>query len=172
MDECWLRESLAEWIATVGKGTRTVRRLGEGAAVVATALAIVAWLSGRWALLAAAAPPALLAVSAFVSIARRRSQWLRHMRTLPWFGEELRIVVRDGDLVQVKEWDGLPGFERTGQVVVTPNGYLVRYRGSYDPPNAAISDCTASIYVPHRAIAPPLSREEFRSRVPKLEFVG
>jgi hypothetical protein len=37
----------------------------------------------------------------------------------------------------------------------------VRYRGLIDHANRAVSTTNASIYIPHRAIVPPMTRQAF-----------
>jgi len=69
--------------------------------------------------------------------------------------------------VQDNDYEGDPRFQRTGEIIVTPNGYLVRYQAParIDVPSRAISNLDASVYVPHRAITPPMSKTEFAQRV-------
>ena len=114
----------------------------------------------------------LLAIALFETWRRsnRRRVWLNHCRALPWYGNSLRIVVRDGDLVQEKDFAGDPRFKRLSAVLHTPNGYLVRY-GAYAPidvPDPAISNTSASVYIPHRRITPQMTRTEFVDLVTAL----
>ena len=64
-------------------------------------------------------------------------------------------------------FEGDPRFQRTGAILLTPNGYLVRYQAieQIDVPSRAISSVDASVYFPHRAITPAMSKSDFAQRI-------
>ncbi len=170
MDDVYHRELHTEWTAAVGSGWRIDRVMICITAVLALALGAGAWTLGRPPLLALAIALGCVALFEAWKRKRRRRIWLDFCRTLPWFGKKMRIVLRGDELVQDNDYPGDPRFERTEAMLATPNGYLVRYRAvaAVEVPNAAISDASASVYIPHRAIRPPMSREDFTGRVAAL----
>jgi hypothetical protein len=169
MDAAYCREFHQEWVDSVGHGWRVDRVMIPAFGFTAVLVAVGAVLSNVFELLYVAG--GLLLVSGFEAWnrSRRRATWLEYCRTLPWFGKTLRIVLRGGDLIQEKNFAGDPRFARTGEILPTPNGYLVRYEAvpSIDVPNNAISALRASVYIPHRTISPLMSRAEFA----KLNYV-
>ncbi len=170
MNDAYFQEFHREWISVLGRGWRTDRIMIPLFASVAVVVAILAMVLHAPRFLALAA--GLLVIAGFEGgkYIRRRNAWYRHGKTLPWYGKPLRIVLRDGDLVQDKDFAGATEYRRTGAIIPTPNGYLVRYRAvtAIDGVDSAVSRVDASIYVPHRAIQPAMSRAEFLARVSGL----
>jgi hypothetical protein len=163
MDDTYFCEFHRQWVAVLGKGWRTSKRMAIALISTSVLAATLGWSEELPALTALAVSFAVFGLLVTVTMARRRTTWLKHCRSLPWYGKFIRIEVRDGDLVQVKDYPGDPTFQRTGAVVVTPNGYLVRYRGLQKNSNPVVSSTDASVYLPHRTISPSMTRETFLS---------
>lgn len=169
MDDPYFREFHREWVRALGKGWRTSRRMAVGLVIASFVLVIAGWSTNSPQLKVFAFVSFALGVLVVVAFVRRRAAWLQHCRLLPGYGKVLRIEVRDGDLVQVKDYPGDPKLERTGALVLTSSGYLVRYRGVIEHTNQAVSTTTASVYIPHRAIVPAMSREAFLANLRFLD---
>jgi hypothetical protein len=163
MDLPYYREFHAEWIAAVGRGWRVDRVMIPAFLLVGLSLAVVGAAKGS---LVAGVPGLLLcAFAGFEGFrhARKRSAWLQYCLSLPWSGKTMTIDVELGTLIQRHEFEGDPRFSKTGEVVDTPNGYLVKYRSARVDAPDAVSTTEASVYIPHVAIQPPRSRAKFRS---------
>ena len=169
MDEAYLREFHREWVSALGKGFRTSKRMGAG--LVAASLMLT--IAGRWLNSQDLKGLALVSLGfgllVTLAMAGRRAAWLRNCRSLPWYGKPMLIEVRDGDLVQVKDHAGDPRFERTGALVLTPSGYLVKYRGVLAHTHSAVSTTDASVYIPHRAIVTAMTRNSFLASLRSLK---
>jgi hypothetical protein len=161
MDRAYYAEFHREWVVALGRGWRTAERLAAACLLAAILLAGSGWFTNIEGLIVAAAPLLLFSLLVIVSLLSRRAAWLRNCASLPWSGKVLRIEVRDGDLVQVKDFPGAPEFHRTGAVITTPKGYLVRYQGVAVTGSSAVSATSASVYIPHATIRPAMSRAEF-----------
>ena len=161
MDGAYFAEYHREWAVALGKGWQTAKRLAAACVLAALVLAGGGWFTNRLGLSVVAAALLLFSLLLTVSLRSRRAAWLRNCASLPWSGKVLRIEVRDGDLVQVKDFPGAPEFHRTGAVLTTPNGYLVRYEGPTVTGSSAVSATNASVYIPHATIRPAMSRAQF-----------
>ena len=162
MDETYYRELFREWVATVGRGWRIDRVMIPTFALAGAACVVAGVATGGAPLLGSGGALLFFAALEAWKGHRRRTTWMLACRSLPWFGRTLRIVIRDGEIIQENDFAGDPRFERTGSVLLTPNGYLVRY-AAISPvavPNGAVSPIAASIYIPHRAVTPPIARIE------------
>lgn len=174
LDDAYCRELHAEWVAAVGRGWRLARLMTR--LFAAAGLGVLAWT------VATARLEGLLPGVVFVGIAghaawsRRRQfrAWSERCRALPWFGEPLRVVVRDGALVQEKTFAGDPRYQRTGELLRTPNGYLVRYLApeGTPAPAEAVSPDRASVYLPLRAVRPAMTRAAFERLLPDVRWTG
>jgi hypothetical protein len=171
MDGAYFREFHAEWVHALGRGWRVDRRMIPLAGAAGAGLAGAGWAFRATPLLAGGAVLLFAAGHELGKRWRRRRSWLRHCRSLPWYEQRMRLLLVDGELVQEHDLAGDPRYRRTGSIVPTPRGYLVRYEAAepLDISEPAVSVAAASVYVPHRAIQPPLTREAFASRVTALK---
>ena len=169
MDDGYYHEFHREWVASQGPGWRASKRMAIAFLTIGVGLGALGWVLGGIQMPAMTVTALVVAVLIFASLARRKRRWLECNRALPLFGAALRIEVREGNLVQVKDYAGDPRFRRTGAIVLSPNGYFVKYRGLGDPSDYAVSATDASVYLPHRAIDPPMSREAFLSALSAVE---
>ena len=167
MDAGYYRESFDEWVAVIARGWRIDRFMIRLFAHVGVGACIAAWLSGYYPLFGLGAVTLCSAAFEAVTSRRRRAAWNRVCRALPWYGSEIRITVHDGVLVQDHLFAGDPRFARTGSILVSPNGYIVRYAAQtpIETPGPEISSINASLYIPHRAITPPMRREDFAALI-------
>ncbi len=167
MNESYFREFHEEWIATRGVGWRRDRMTIRLVAASGIAAVIAAVVANRREFLYLAGGLLLIALFEGWKRFRRKSVWLNHCKTIPWYGRTMRLVLRGGALLQENAFEGDPRFQRTGAILATPNGYLVRYEAPerIDVPSRAISGVDASVYVPHRAITPAMSKADFTRRI-------
>ncbi|MBA3547984.1 MAG: hypothetical protein H0T76_15990 [Nannocystis sp.] len=161
--DAYFRESHAQWVAVVARNWRAGRLMIRLYGLAAVVVCMTAWLSGYYPLFLLGAVMLGSTLYEAVQYMRRRARWYRVCRSLPWYGHELRIVVRNGVLVQQKEIAGDPRFARIGSILVSPKGYIVRYAAiipieTTDPEMSAMS---ASLYIPHRAVTPPIPKKDF-----------
>jgi hypothetical protein len=168
MDDAYLREMHREWVAVFGKGWRTVRILAALFSAAAVLFATAWWHVGGAVLQFCTVFAFLSALMNLLTLGFRRAAWMAHCRALPWYGRPLRIELRDGDLVQVKDFAGDPTYKRIGLIVATPNGYLVKYRRDAPATEGPVSSTDASIYVAHRNIVPSMTRETFLAKITAL----
>lgn len=159
----YYREFHEEWVQAVGRGWRIDRVMIPLFLVVGLVLGGAGLVLDKSALQLPGAIFCCASVFEFIKGRRKREQWLTHAMNLPWSGKTLRIEVENRTLVQKKDFAGDPRFERTGELLDTPNGYLLRYESpGIEVPNSAISSESASVYIPHRLIEPAMSRAQFR----------
>jgi len=169
MDDAHHHEFHREWVASQGPGLRSQKRVAIVLLAVGVGLGALDWATDGRQMTVTTITALVIAVFIFASLARRKHRWLKCVRALPWFGAAVRIEVHEGDLVQVKNSGGDPRFRRTGAIVPSPNGYFVKYRGLADESDYAVSATDASVYIPHRAITPPMSREAFLTALSAVE---
>lgn len=164
MDADYYKEFHSEWISAVGRGWRVDRAMVPLFMAGGICLAVVGLQRSVLALTVPGLLCCLFAAVEFAKGKRKKAQWLAHALALPWSGKTMRIKVENRALVQNHEFEGDPRFERSGDLLDTPNGYLLRYQSAGIPvPITAISDTFASVYIPHRAIQPAMTRAQFRS---------
>lgn len=164
LDADYYREFHAEWVEAVGRGWRIDRIMIRVFLAGGAGLAVAGLLLSMSTL---SVPGALLCIFGafeFFKGKRRKSRWLSHVQSLPWSGKTLRIEVEDGALIQKHDFRGAPPLARRSELLDTPNGYLLKlhFAQEQEVPDSAISSTKASIYIPHRRIEPPMSRETFR----------
>lgn len=166
LDDEYLAELHREWVASLGRSFRIGRIISAGSFAASIAALAVGALGTNALSLPLGAALAMFAGLLGHDLLRHRRRWLAYLRTLPWYGRRLRIELRDDGLFQQQDLDGDPRFKRTGEVVATPNGYLVRYSATEQIPATgdAVSKERAMVYIAHRWITPPMSREEVLSR--------
>lgn len=165
-NDAYFREFHDEWQATIGRGWRVDRILIGVFAGLALVVAAGALLFHQHRFLWLALLLAGIAAFESVKRVRRRHAWLAHCRALPWYGRRMRVVLRDGALVQENDFAGDPRFRRTGEIRRTPRGWLVRYvSDGVAQPTRAVSSTQASVYLPHRALHPPMPPDAFARRV-------
>jgi hypothetical protein len=163
LDSSYYREFHEEWIRAVGRGWRIDRILVPLFLVVGAGLGVAGMTLDQAALQVPGGLLCLFSLIEHLKSRRKKTQWLAHAMSLPWSGKTMRIEVEDGTLVQKKDFAGDPRFKRTGELLDTPNGYLLRYESDgIEVPSKAISGTSASVYIPHRLIEPPMTRAEFR----------
>lgn len=167
MDDAYHREFFNEWVAVVGRGWRIHRIVIPTLALAGVGGCIAALTFGTRSLLSTSCAALLIAAVESWRQARHRAAWYRACAALPWYGRDMRIVVHSGLLVQRNEYEGDPRFKTTGEILVTPNGYLVRYKMSEPIANSGtkISPTDASVYIPHRAITPSMPQEAFAALI-------
>jgi len=164
MDADYFDEFHREWIEAVGRGWRIDRVMKPVFLVVGLVLAVVAAVKSNNALLVPGVMCCGFAVLEHVKGIRKKAKWLAHSLSLPWSGKTMRMGVEDRTLVHKNEFEGAPRFERIGELLDTPNGYLLRYEcDGIEVPDSAISGISASVYIPQRAIQPAMTRAEFRA---------
>ncbi len=164
MDEDYFLEFHEEWVAAVGRNWRASRVLAP--LFVVAGSAVIVWGLATESSLRAVAGALLAAFAGWdlLSLRRRKARWLAAVRARPSAGGTMLIDVIDGELVQMHDLEGDPGFHRTGDILDTPRGYLLKYRGEAGVPmDKAISATAASVYIPHRAIQPAMTRAEVRA---------
>ncbi len=161
MDDGYFREFHREYVAALCPGLRRSKRLAIAFSIIGVGLGALGWTFGGIQMPATTVTAFVIAVLIFASLARRKRSWLECVRALPQSGSAIRIEVRDGVLVQVKESASDPNSPRNAAIVSTPNGYLVKVPGLGDASNPAASATDASVYLPHRAITPAMTREAF-----------
>lgn len=161
MDENYFRAFHADWIAVCGPGWRKARKVGLALLLTAACMAFVGWLLERSTVLNVSMLLAGVGGWISYSLYRRREAWLTRCRALPHYGQTIRLRLHDGTLTQVYD-DGRDAVEkRTAALVVGPNGYFLRWSASMPPVHEAVSITTASVYIPHRLVAPFMTREAF-----------
>jgi hypothetical protein len=161
-NDAYFEEFFEEWVIRVGRGWRIDQVMIAVSAVAAVGLATISVVSEQRGLMAAGGVAAFAAAFEGWKRVRRRRAWLAFCRSLPWFGRELHISVVDGALIQEKPYAGDPRLVRSVPILLTPRGYLVSYLAEHpiDAPSAVSPD-RASVYIPHRAVEPPVDRDTF-----------
>ena len=172
MDDGYFREFYREHVAALCHGLRASKRLGIAFLIIGVGLGALGWVFGGVQMPATTVTAFVIAVLIFASLVRRNRSWLKGVRALPQFGSAIRIEVRDGVLVQVKDSGSDPSSPRDAAIVSTPNGYLVKLPGLGDASDPAVSATDASVYLPHRAITPAMTREAFLSCLSSVSAQG
>ncbi len=163
IDDAYLKEHYEEWVAAKAPNTRRVLKLGLGLIVVGAVICLAQITTetlgerfGRAGLLAF-----VLGGYLRFACARRRGTWLRVAKSLGGYGMTHVIFVYDGMLMAgppKKVGDGDCG---TAEITSTPRGYLVRF-----------PDTNRSVYLPHRLLEPPTTREAFLGAIRVPESAG
>lgn len=170
MDTAYFREHHAEWIAACAPGWRQVRFLIRLMLAVGSGIAAAGVLQPDEPLLWGG----LLIIGAggalWLHARRAKDDWLAIAQSSRWSGKTVRFEVKDGMVHQRLDPSEAPAPTRVGELIETPNGYLFRMHVDNSPPiGKAASGKTASVYLPHRAIRPPMTREAFMALVTKID---
>jgi len=156
IDDAHLEEHYEEWVAVLGPRTRWMGRISISLIVLGGAICLSRMIAdwpgekpGRYGLFAL-----LYGIYLRFSLARTRRAWLRAARARSNYGTTHLLFVYDGVLVS-----GPPEEVDKNDVVAldlltTPRGYFVRFGGD-----------KGSLYLPHRLLEPPTSREAFLAAV-------
>ncbi len=161
VDDAYLQEYHAEWVAAAGRGWRIDRRLTLGLASIGVTLLGASLLASAPVFPVTGAVACAIATVNVVIRRRARARWLAVARGRLPFGSTVRLIVEDGSVRR----DGPSAGEETratAQIVDTPRRYLFRLiRSSTTSPDEKPE--ASSVYVPHGAIRPEMNRAAFRA---------
>lgn len=182
MNDPYYRQNFAEWVTTALPGIRFLRASFRRCIGLAALIGLYGFASGDTSALMLAAFLVALAAPMIYAYFQRRQEWLSHVRTGRNFGDTMRLAIVGSSLVQIKDFDGDPRYQRqkvedpklgqTDRVIKTPNGYLLRYKTDVDvfAPGQHFQKRSASLYIPRSSIKVPPGPEEFESAVGASEW--
>lgn len=169
-DDAYLREYHAEWGAALKRRlsrifTRLVGVIGLGLCLFFVSTEEMTYFR----------PALILFFGGVAAEAIRfwsRAKWLSHVRKLDGFGKQFRLVVRGGRILQTEPELPEPVRWRIATVTRSPRGYFLSFQREPDSEQRpfGVSNSTDSIYLPHRAIRPQMSREEFLGLIDEIEL--
>jgi len=167
LDEPYFRRFHEDLVGHCLPGWRLQRRMAMGAVVLGLVLAAAgAALWGGMGVIAGGSLT-LFGGAMAAELVSRRGAWLRYQRRRPLFGKEVVFALQEGRLARVDP-PGPVDVESvlTGEVHELAHGWRVRAKivaMDEAPDHEAISTSCATIYLPHDACQPAVSRDAFAS---------
>jgi hypothetical protein len=156
MNQAYFREFHKEWVRSLGKGWRIDRVMIPVFLISGLALAGLGFSRGQAFIWVPGLMSCFFAMAEALKGWRKRRRWILQAMKQPWSGKNVRIEVKDGALVQKTDVDGEIRLERRVGLVESPEGYFFRFQPLDDAKKS-------SVYVPHRAIQPTMSRDDFKA---------
>ena len=167
LDSAHFREHWAEMVADRMPNTRSCLRYSALFGLVALLLfqpfdALADWTPRSRLGAVIAATLSIVSCGMYVS---KRHSWLTVAKRHPRFGQEVDFLISGGQLVQ-RPGASEPAFKLADAALHgTRRGYFVRGALAEDHGLGPNFEPSGSVYLPHRSLRPPMSREELMALI-------